>query len=342
VAASRLLVLLTLLVASCAAATAVSRGYEIHTSDLTCDDANRHVQQALGGMHMRITDFRKAEPGSPGYAEAVRAKDEGGSMKGTVDIRCDAGMVHVVPDSAGFSAGSEFERGFFLSMTGRADLVVEREGRYSTGVVHKRENTTASARATADSALDADAALESAQANDAGGDTPFAESAEGGVEVQVELVRGFATVLDFEANVSAAGILPVKITVGNKTKRSYDFDPRAVALRKDGTADRTEPMPARQAVERLQSHGAQAEGKAPEGEGEAANEGVAGGAEVDGLGDVQAASRIIPEREIKAVRLAPGQNVSGYLYFPDGEYDRARVTMTDVATGETEGFVVEF
>jgi hypothetical protein len=34
--------------------------------------------------------------------------------------------------------------------------------------------------------------------------------------------------------------------------------------------------------------------------------------------------------------------VTGYLYFPDGDYDRARVTMTDAATGETEGFVVEF
>src|SRR6185503_7082392 len=89
--------------------------------------------------------------------------------------------------------------------------------------------------------------------SDAGTPSPFSENTEGGVEVQIELVRGFATVLDFEANVSAVGILPVKITVDNKTSRTYDFNPREVALRKDGTADRIEPLTASAAVSRLKS-----------------------------------------------------------------------------------------
>ena len=32
----------------------------------------------------------------------------------------------------------------------------------------------------------------------------------------------------------------------------------------------------------------------------------------------------------------------GYLYFEVAEYDRARITMIDTATGEIEGFIVEF
>ena len=347
---SRLRFVFTLLAAfvlsACAAASATSRGYQINTADVTCDDANRYVQQSLTDMGMRVTDFRKARPGSPGYARAVRGADQGGSMKGTVDIACDESGVHIVPDQSGFLNAQEFERGFFLSMTGRADLVVDREGRYSTGTLHKREATPAKASATT-------AAAETAQSSDAGTPTPFSENTEGGVEVQVELVRGFATVLDFEANISAVGILPVKITVDNKTGRTYDFNPREVVLRKDGTADRVEALSASAAVERLKSGKPAAKNDddakdAEDGDGEAKRElpppptPVPGGASVDGLGDVESASRLMPEREIKKARLDPGKSVSGYLYFPDGRYDRARVTMTDVATGETEGFLVEF
>jgi hypothetical protein len=339
------LVLASSALSACAVTSPTSRGYQINTSDVTCDDANRYVQQTLDGMGMRITDFRKARPGAPGYAKAARASDEGGSLKGSVDIACDDAGVHIVPDQAGFLNAQEFERGFFLSMTGRAGLVVEREGRDSTGRVHKREDGTPARTADA-------GGVETVQTgNDAGTPTPFSENTEGGMEVQIELVRGFATVLDFEANVSAVGILPVKITVENKTSRTYDFNPREVALRKDGTADRIEPLTASAAVSRLKS-GKDGDAKKHDDE-KAKEEGndptpppppppVPGGASVDGLGDVEAASRLLPEREIKKARLEPGKQVSGYLYFPDGKYDRARVTMTDVATGETEGFLVEF
>lgn len=304
---------LTMLV-GCATARAVSRGYTINTKDITCDEANRYVQESLGDLNMTITEFRKARPGTPGFAKAGREGAKG-ALSGTVRTSCDAEGVHIVPDESGFSTTREFERGVFLSVSGRADLVVEREGRYSTGILHKRTKASPSVGAVAQ----ADAAK-----GGAASDTVAAPV--GGVEVQVELIRGFATVLDFEANVAAAGVLPIKVTVENKTARVYDFDPRNLILRKEGSRDAAQPLSARDAVDRLQAR---------------AGVGEKGGSEGE-IGDVAAAARIIPEKEIKPARLQPGSTVAGYLYFPDGEYDRARVTMTDVATGETEGFMVEF
>jgi len=294
------------LASGCATAKAVSRGYTINTPDMTCDEANRYVQQALTGMDLKITEFRKARVGTPGYAAAE------GRYDGSVAIACNTDGVRIVPDQRGFSTTREFERGVFLSIIGRGDLVVEREGRYSTGMLHKRQQ--AQATEESDSANDAEGAPP--------GDVP---APEGGVEVQLELVRGFATVLDFEANVAAAGILPVKVTILNSTSRSYDFDPAKVVLRR-GDSSTVDPLGARKAVDLLRQKA---------GSGEKAEDGSE-------LGDIQAASGVIPEREIKAARLKPGARAEGYLYFPDGEYARARVTMTDVATGETEAFLVEF
>jgi hypothetical protein len=304
---------LVALVAGCASARAVSRGYNINTSDLTCEEANRYVQESLGDMNMTITEFRKARTGSPGFAKAHR-EDTRGGLSGTVEVRCDADGVHILPDESGFSTTRDFERGLFLSLAGRADLVVEREGRYSTGVLHKRQRAAPAGRRETDSGV---------AGNDA---TPAAAAAASGVvEVEVEMIRGFATVLDFEANVAAASILPIKVSVTNGSSRAYDFDPRNVALRNRGSREATAPLGAAQAVARLKER-------------------VQGGKDgaTEELGDVAAAERIIPARELKAMRLLPGATLSGYMYFPDGDYDRARITMSDVATGETEGFLVEF
>ena len=57
---------------------------------------------------------------------------------------------------------------------------------------------------------------------------------------------------------------------------------------------------------------------------------------------MRAATEIIPARVLKAAYLRPGEQISGFLYFETGAYDRARITMIDAATGETEGFIVEF
>ena len=60
------------------------------------------------------------------------------------------------------------------------------------------------------------------------------------------------------------------------------------------------------------------------------------------LGDVAAAARLLREKTLVGGRIAPGAVRSGFVYFPLGAYDRARLLMIDVATGEAEGFAVDF
>jgi hypothetical protein len=54
------------------------------------------------------------------------------------------------------------------------------------------------------------------------------------------------------------------------------------------------------------------------------------------------ASRIIRQRLLRGGLLRPGARFNGFLYYPVADYDRARIIMIDVATGETEGFIVDF
>ena len=60
------------------------------------------------------------------------------------------------------------------------------------------------------------------------------------------------------------------------------------------------------------------------------------------LGDVVAAARLILANKLRGGLLGPGRRMVGYLYFEVADYDRARITMVDVATGEIEGFLIEF
>jgi len=307
-----------------ACCTPVSKGYEIHTGDMTCDEANRYVQDAVLGMGMQITGFRVARPGSPGFVSASRDGSRG-NMGGTVHIRCDPDRVHIDADQSGIGSEHEFERGIFLSVTGRADLVPEREGR-GIGELKKRETATLPTPSTG-----ASAATPPAQAR---------RPQSGGVSVALERLSGFSSVLDFEANLDAVAILPLRVTVTNATERTYEFDPRDVLLRVAGTRDRAHPLTPKQAVARLTAANVERIG---EGKAQATDaEGPLAPTSASDLGDVKAASRLIPERALRAARLGPGAEVSGFLYYEAASYDRARITLIDAATGETEGFLVEF
>ena len=48
------------------------------------------------------------------------------------------------------------------------------------------------------------------------------------------------------------------------------------------------------------------------------------------------------ERQLMPQRLRPGEQAEGFIYFRAGEYARARATLIDVETSESEGFLVEF
>lgn len=274
--------------------TPVTKSMELHTAEISCEEANRYVFESVRDMKMTATSFRAAKPGRPGFLQA-----EGNGRSGTVTITCEADGVHVDPkQSSGPTLA--FERGLFLSMTGRSGLIVNRGkivGRRpqvgaTTAAVNGSTGTTSPARAAAPQS--------------------------GGIQVRVEPQKGFATVLDFDADVSAAGVLPIKITITNASDRPYDFDPEDVNVRVRGSRQRAEPLGVDGAVARLTS---------------------AASAEI---GDVSTASRVMRERRLPSGRLEPGASSSGYLYFPTGDYDRAKILLTDVRTREIEGFLVEF
>lgn len=288
------------LVIAAASCTPVSKSLEIHTDHLSCDEANRYVFGAVQDMDMQVTKFEAAKPGRPGLLKA-----SGKRRSGSVTIRCEADGVHIDPKQSSGDAMA-FERGIFLSVTGRGDLEVDR------GKIVGR-------RATANSAGSPAPASAAGAAQQATAPPALVAEDSSSLTVVVEPQHGFATVLDFDADLSAAGILPLKITVRNGSERPYDFDPDDIQLRVRGSRARAEPLGNAEASARLQAAGSEAS-----------------------IGDTASAARIMAAGRLTGGRLDPGASQTGYLYFPTGEYDRAKVTMTDVRTGEIEGFMVEF
>lgn len=303
--------LISLLLGGCV--TPVSQGLEVHTSDLSCDDANRLVYAALRDMRMEVTSFEAAKPGKPGSLTA-RRDESNAKLAGSVSIRCEAGRVDIVADQANdFLGDKEFERGVFLGVTGRGDLEVVREGRYATGEVRRREDAPTAGPESAPAAASA-----SSKRPEVAPRRP-PRVADPVLTVRVEALRGFASVLDFDVDLSAVGVLPVKVSIRNGTQRAYDFDPRAMAVSVAGERSRVAPLTLDQAYQRLSSGGDSSE-----------------------IGDVVTAKRIMAEKALSGGRIAAGEVREGFVYFSLADYERARFSMTDVATGESEGFVVDF
>ena len=149
--------------------------------------------------------------------------------------------------------------------------------------------------------------------------------------------------LDFEADLSRAGILPVRVTVANGTARSYEFDPRDIVLRRAGSRRRAYTLSPNQAGRRLEDANREIlVAQARKAVQEAGTEVVLDPMASTALGDIRAAAKIIRERLLRGGLLRANGRFEGYLYFEGAEYDRARITMIDTATGETEGFIVEF
>lgn len=297
------LALATLVGAACLAAscTPVTKSFELHTAKISCEEANRYVFDSVRDMKMTVTDFRAAKPGRPGYLKA-----EGKDRSGSVTITCESDGVHVDPKQHSGPALA-FERGLFLSMTGRSGLIVDR------GKIVGRREPPGSPVDTSANPRGGEAAVAASAAS-----RPTAPASGGGMQVSVEPQEGFATVLDFDADLSAAGVLPIKITIRNASDRPYDFDPEEVNVRVRGSRQRAEPLGVDGAVSRLR------------------------GAASAEIGDASAAARIMKSRRLQRGRLEPGAVSSGFLYFPTGDYDRAKILMSDVRTGEAEGFLVEF
>jgi hypothetical protein len=273
---------LGLLVAGC---TPVSQSYVVHSAELDCEEGNRYAYKAVTDMGMKVTSFQQAHPGRPGRLKAI-----GRDRSGDVTITCDDAGVHIDPNQT--SMGDRvFERGVFLSVTGRSGLQMDR------GEVKGRDKRVENL----------------AQAVEQGVPPPS-----GSVLVEVQPQRGFETVLDFDADLASAGILPIKITIQNGSKRAYTFALDGLVVRRKNGEPGT----------RLT--GAEAAAK------------LAAKAGSENIGNVESAKKIVVEKELKGARLAAGASVSGYVYYPVGDYDRAKINMTDVAAEELESFLVEF
>jgi len=272
-----------------AGCTPVSQSYEVHSAELGCDEANRYVYSAVEDMHMKVTSFTQAQPGRTGHLKAV-----GRDRRGEVSIRCEPGQVIIDPTQT--SMGDRiFERGIFLSVTGRSGLKMDR------GEITGREQP----------------ARDLAQAVAEGEPAPS-----GSVLVEVQPQHGFESVLDFDADLASAGILPIRVTIRNGSRRAYTFalDGLTVRLRSGQAATR---LSAADAATRLTSKAG------------------SGGSQTE-VGNVESARRIMVDKELKGAKLGAGASVSGYVYYPVADYDRVRIQMMDVAAGELESFLVEF
>jgi hypothetical protein len=104
-----------------------------------------------------------------------------------------------------------------------------------------------------------------------------------------------------------AGVLPVTVRITNHTPRAYRFAVAGVVLQ---TVDGERVLPT--AVARVAS----------------------------GL-DAEAA-RTLREKALSDRQVSPNETLTGTLLFPFKSYTRASIKLTDLATGETEGFSIQF
>ena len=130
-------------------------------------------------------------------------------------------------------------------------------------------------------------------------------SAARGLQVQVRVIDSYQARLDLGGVPTAAGAVPVRVTVRNDTDRAVAISTRDIDLvRADGSS--VAPL-----------------------EGPSLDAALAPGAAGDQVRtDLLATARV-----------APHTVVIRWVVFPAGTYREARVSITDVETDETEGFV---
>lgn len=134
---------------------------------------------------------------------------------------------------------------------------------------------------------------------------PVREVAEAGVDVLVSPLRSNDPELGID--LSNSGALPVRVRITNRTSRVYRFRTSALVLQ-SGDGQRVNALRASQVTAKL---------PAPE-------------------------AAALESKLVRDATLRPGDAVSGYLLFPFGGYSRARLTLDDVESEETEGFSIEF
>lgn len=147
---------------------------------------------------------------------------------------------------------------------------------------------------------------------------------EGGVKFKIQPQLALETKLDFGEDLAAGGVLAVKVQVQNGSKVTYTLDPAAIELRPRGGSGKITQLDL---------------GAAAAAVSRAAKEGLDAGIAGPTAQNIEGTLR---QRALKGGTLKPGDQAEGFVYFPVGSYARARATLVDVESQESEGFLVEF
>ena len=135
----------------------------------------------------------------------------------------------------------------------------------------------------------------------------LASRPEAGVVIGIEPLRGSDARDAFGTDLPGAGVTPVRLTIDNRTERTYAFAAARVRLESQEGA-RTAPLADSEVARRAGADGHEA----------------------------------VTEQAIADAVIAPRGVITGFLYFPASAYRRATVVLIDQETEEEEGFSVEF
>jgi len=265
------------------------RQFDLKDQPLSCDEANRASYDALRGMGFRITSFEPAVAGRPGTLKGTSSEGGKNERSATVIIECTAKGANVTASEDGKWLGQlDFKHAYFLSFTAQLALVNaqrERAARLAAGEPDTQKRSD--------------------------------------LQVVVEPLSGQAAKLDFDLDLAAGGVLPIRIAIRNPTDRTYRIEADQIRLTRSDR-ERVEPISPDAAAARVAS--------ARVGES---------GAPVTTLSQQVIADRLRAQL-LTAEEVRPGGDVKGFLFFPGGNYTRARVVLTEKESDESEGFVVEF
>jgi hypothetical protein len=282
-------VLLPLLLAACSPPV---KQYELNDQPLSCDEGNRFAYATARAMGFNVLEFSPATPSTPGNLRGWR-KWQGsasGQQRIAVRISCSpTGTTIDANEDGAMLAQVDIKRGFHHAFTNIVSMRAADE--------EMQEQ------------IDAGTAPASQQRRD--------------LQIVIEPVRGHESKLDFDVDLAAGGILPLRVRVNNHTARTYEIDPAATRLTATDRK-RVSPLSPAQAGERLAGARGADGGKAP--------------ADLS----AQAIGERLRAKLFSTTTVRPGEKASGYLYFPLAEYHRGRVVVVEKESGESEGFLVEF
>jgi hypothetical protein len=166
-------------------------------------------------------------------------------------------------------------------------------------------------------------------ADHAGTDAAYAEeqsggTASGGVKFKIQPQLALETKLDFGEDLAGGGVLAVKVTVQNGSSETYKLDVAEIELRPREGTERVRQVDIAAASQKI---------------ADATQADIGEGAKGPSAASIE---EMLRKRALTSRTLKPGDQAEGFVYFPVGSYARARATLVDVATGEGEGFLVEF